>query len=124
MTWREIADLLGNEARKLSKESKRDVSKQLASSGKELLGLQAATKRAVDSAVVSFAKNKSWPPLSEDETAMLAKRLLFAETLVRGFVMQRMKDGRQFFPSESGWSEADVVEFFLIDAWQRYGLLA
>jgi hypothetical protein len=124
MTWREIADLLGGEARKVSRLSKVDNSKTLSIAGKDLLAVQAKTKKAVDAAVSAFVKTKSWPALSEDETAILARRLLFAENLLRGFVMQKMKDGRQFFPTEPGCSETEVLEFLLIDAWQRYGLLA
>ena len=123
MTWRELADFLGNQARKISLESKSDISKTLALSPSELLVFQAKTKKSVDAAIVSFCGERKWPKLDQESSSMLVRRMLFAETLLRGFALLKNKDRKPLIPCEPDLTDAELVECLLIDAWERYGLL-
>ena len=121
MTWRELADLMGQEARKLA--LGQDISKTLKLSGAALLNVQVRTKKSVDAAIVAYCREQKWPELEVESRLMLARRLLFGEMIVRGFAMLKGKDGKCPFPENSGWDQASLLEWTLIDAWQRYALL-
>lgn len=112
MTWREIADLLNGLQSQFP-----HARRTLAGWGKpesvfQLLEHQ--TSESLDEAIRAFAKTRVWPPLSDDQKAMLGFRLDFAWHIAAA--MCESSNSEKLFPTAQ-LSDSDQLEWILVEAW-------
>jgi hypothetical protein len=118
MQWGDIAELCGEECRRLQVSAPRLASYFPAGSNtaNKLLEFERLNNEAVARAVRQFAQNRTWPELSELEKIMLGFRLEFA-----GLISQLLSEQ----PAPWTDNEADNVEervgWLMLFAWENGG---
>jgi hypothetical protein len=122
MKWRELADLLGKEAQKCGLGLGHELAWVLKAKGPELLALQNESKNAIDAAVFQFSQSRTWPELDLKKRAILTRRLIFAEGIVRLLASAKATDGERI-AHDSTCTEPALIEWALIDSWENYELV-